>query len=129
MSDQVRHRTVIDDKEFDLRVWLGQNGHASHVMGTSEVTLSAEKSFTPYTIDPQGDTRTLSYRIKRLALVDAQGHQQILYTNRIHWMFAMALPVISLIKSLMLNHRLHGKELWCTVSSLWGELARTSFKR
>lgn len=123
-SNQVRHKTVIDEREFDLKAWLGQNGDASQFMGTSEVKLYAEKSFTPHLIDTKGDTRTLSYRIKRLSLVDTQGREQTLYAGRTHWIFAMALPVISLVKSLMVNHRLHGKELWRTVRTLWSELVQ-----
>jgi glycosyltransferase involved in cell wall biosynthesis len=122
--NQVRHRAIIEEREFDLRAWLGQNGAASPVMGTSEVKLYAEKSFTPHLIDTKGDTRTLSYRIKRLSLIDTQGRERILYAGRIHWLFAIALPLISLVKSLIVNHRLCGKELWRTARNLWGELVQ-----
>jgi hypothetical protein len=113
---------VIDEREFGLRAWLGQNGAASQSLETSEIQLYAEKSFIPHLIDARGDTRTLSYRIKKLALVDTQGRQRIIYAGRIHWLFVMALPVISLVKSIVVNHRLYGKELWQTVRNLWGEL-------
>ena len=127
-SNQVRHRTVIDAREFDLRAWLGQNGDASHLIGTPEVKLYAEKSFTPHLINAKGDTRTLSYRIKRLSLVDTQGREQTLYAGRTHWMFAMALPLISLVKSLMVNHRLHVKELWRSIRNQWGELVQIPYR-
>jgi Glycosyl transferase family 2 len=127
-SNEVRYRAVIDEREFDLRAWLGQNGDASQLMGTSEVKLYAEKAFTPHLIDTKGDTRTLSYRIKRLSLVDTQGREQILYAGRTHWIFAMALPVISLVKSLMINHRLQAKELWRTVWHLWGEVVHIPYR-
>jgi hypothetical protein len=122
--NQVRHRAVIDQREFDLRAWLGQIGTASQSMETSEVKLYAEKSFTPHLIDTKGDTRTLAYRIKRLSLVDTQGRKRILYAGRTHWLFALALPLISLVKSLIVNHRLYGKELWRTAWNLWGELVQ-----
>ena len=121
-SNQVRHTAVIDEREFDLRAWLDQNGSVSQSMETSEVKLYAEKSFTPHLIDTKGDTRTLSYRIKRLSLVDTQGRERILYAGRTHWLFVLALPLISLVKSLVVNHRLYGKELWRTARNLWGEL-------
>jgi len=123
-GNQVLHRTVIDGREFALRAWLGRNGAASQLLETSEVKLSAEKSFIPHLIDTKGDTRTLSYRIKKLALVDTRGRQSILYASRIHWLFAVALPMISLAKSLGVNHRLYGKELWQIARNLWGELIR-----
>jgi Glycosyl transferase family 2 len=123
-GNHVVHKTVIDEREFALRAWLGQNGAASQSLETSEIKLYAEKSFIPHLIDARGDTRTLSYRIKKLALVDTQGRQRIIYAGRIHWLFAMALPVISLVKSMVVNHRLCGKELWQTVRNLWGELVQ-----
>jgi hypothetical protein len=121
-GNQVLYRTVIDGREFALRVWLGQNGAASQSTETAEVKVYAEKSFIPHFIGTKGDTRTLSYRIKKLALVDTRGRERIFYAGRIHWLFAMALPVISLVKSLGINHRLYGKELWRTARHLWGEL-------
>jgi glycosyltransferase involved in cell wall biosynthesis len=128
-SHQVRHRTVIDVREFDLRAWLGQGGDGSPSIGSPEVTLSAGKSFTPHSIDTKGDTRTLAYRIKRLSLVDIQGREQTLYAGRTHWMFAMALPFISLLTSLMINHRLQAKELWRSVRYLWGDLVHIPYRR
>jgi glycosyltransferase involved in cell wall biosynthesis len=122
--DQVRHRVVIEEGEFDLRAWVGQNGAAFPWVETSEVKLYAEKSFTPHLIDTRGDTRTLSYRIKRLSLIDTQGRERILYAGRIQWFFAIALPLISLVKSLVVNHRLYGKELWRTARNLWGEVVQ-----
>jgi glycosyltransferase involved in cell wall biosynthesis len=128
-GNQVLHRTVIDEREFALRAWLGQNGAASQAMETSEVKLSAEKSFIPHLIDTKGDTRTLSYRIKKLSLVDTRGRQRILYAGRIHWLFAIALPVISLVKSVVVNHRVYGKELWQTARHLWGDLVQIPLGR
>jgi hypothetical protein len=122
VGNQVLHQTVIDEREFAFRAWLGQNGAVSQSMEASEVKLSATKSFIPHLIDTKGDTRTLSYRIKKLAIVDIRGRKRILYAGRIHWLFAIALPVISLVKSLLINHRLYGKELWQTARNLWGEL-------
>jgi glycosyltransferase involved in cell wall biosynthesis len=123
-GNQLVHRTVIDEREFALRVWLGQNGAASQSMEASGIELCAEKSFIPHLMDTKGDTRALSYRIKKLSLVDARGHEHIVYARRIYWLFAMALPVISLVKSLSINHRLYGKELWQTARHLWGELIK-----
>jgi glycosyltransferase involved in cell wall biosynthesis len=123
-GNRVLHRTIIDEREFALRAWLGQKGAASQSLETSEVKLSAEKSFIPHLIDTKGDTRTLSYRIKKLSLIDARGRERILYASRIHWLFAMALPLISLVKSMAINHRHYGKELWQTVRNLWGDLIK-----
>ena len=122
VDNHVLHSTVIDEREFALRAWLGHNGAASQLTEASEVKVSAEKSFIPHLIDTKGDTRTLSYRIKKLSLIDGGGHEHILYTGRIQWFFATALPVISLVKSIVVNHRLYGKELWQTARRLWGEL-------
>jgi glycosyltransferase involved in cell wall biosynthesis len=128
-GNDVLHKTVIDEREFALRTWLGQNGAASQLLDTSEVNLYAEKSFVPHLIDTKGDTRTLSYRIKKLALVDTRGRQRIIYAGRIHWLFAIALPVISLVKSMVVNHRLYGKELWQTARRLWRDLVDIPFGR
>jgi glycosyltransferase involved in cell wall biosynthesis len=125
-GNQVLHRTVIDGREFALRAWLGQNGAASQSMETAEVKLSAEKSFIPHLIDTRGDTRTLSYRIKKLSLVDGRGREHILYAGRQRWLFSMALPVISLAKCLVVNHRFYGKDFWQTAWNLWGDLIKIS---
>jgi hypothetical protein len=122
VGNHVLHRTVIDEREFAFRTWLGHNGAASQATEASEVKVSAERSFIPHLIDTKGDTRTLSYRIKKLSLMDGRGHEYILYTGRIHWLFAAVLPMISLVKSIVVNHRLYGKELWETARKLWGEL-------
>jgi GT2 family glycosyltransferase len=127
-GNQVLHRTTIDGREFALKAWLDQNGAASQPRETAEVKLSAEKSFIPHLIDTSGDTRTLSYRIRRLSVVDGCGRERILYTGRVHWLFAMALPAISLAKSMVINHRHYAKELWQTAWSLWGDLIKTFFR-
>jgi hypothetical protein len=128
LANQVLQRTVVDGREFSFRAWLGQNGAASQSLMTAEVKLSAEKSFVPHLIDARGDTRTLSYRIKKLSLIDARGGERILYAGRTRWLFAMALPVVSLAKSVMINHRLYGKMLWQTVRNVWGDLIKTPFR-
>jgi hypothetical protein len=117
---QVLHRTVIDEREFVLRVWLGDNGDPDPSLEVPEIKLSSEKSFIPHLIDTKGDTRTLSYRIKKLALIDARGCERVIYASRIHWLFVTALPVISLVKCIRVNRRLHLKELWQTARNLWG---------
>jgi GT2 family glycosyltransferase len=128
VSQQVLQRTIIEGREFALRASLEQNGASSHPMDTSEVKVSAEKSFIPHEIDTRGDTRTLSYRIKKLSLVDAGGRELMLYTGRKHWLFAIALPLISLLKSMAINHGLDGKQFWQTVRNLWGDLLKIPFR-
>jgi glycosyltransferase involved in cell wall biosynthesis len=127
-GNHVLHRAVIDEREFVIRAWLGHNGAASQSMETSEVKLYAEKSFIPHLVDTKGDTRTLSYRIKRLSFIDARGRERIVYARHINWLFAMALPVISLVKSMVVNHRFYRKELWQTARNLWGDLINIPFR-
>ena len=97
-------------------------------METSEVKLYAEKSFIPHLVDKKGDTRTLSYRITKLSFIDVLGRERIVYSSRINWLFAMALPVISLVKSIVVNHRFYYKELWHTARHLWGDLINIPFR-
>jgi hypothetical protein len=128
VGHRVLQRTVIEGREFALRACLGQNGISSHPLESSEIEVSAEKSFIPHEIDTKGDTRTLSYRIKKLSLIDARGRELSLYTGRKHWLFAMGLPLISLVKTVAINHRLYCRELWQTVRNLWGDLIKLPFR-
>jgi hypothetical protein len=88
------------------------------------VKLSAGKSFVPNTIHNNADMRTLSYRVKKLSLINTRGGTLVLYAGRKHWLFAIALPVLSLEKFLVTNHRLWSKEVWQTTRDLWGGLIR-----
>jgi glycosyltransferase involved in cell wall biosynthesis len=127
-GDQVLHRAVIEGREFALTARVGQNGAVSQRMHAAEVKLSTEKSFIPHLINTQGDTRTLAYRIKKLSLADARGREFTLYGGRTYLLFAIALPVISLVKCIVINRRLSGKELWRTARNLWGDLITFPFR-
>jgi hypothetical protein len=126
-DNRVLHRTVIEGREFALKACLGQNGGPSQSMEASEVKLSAEKSFIPHLINTKGDTRPLAYRIKKLSLVNAHGRERILYAGRTRCLFTMALPVISLAKSIDINYRLYARELWQAARSLGGGLIKIPF--
>jgi glycosyltransferase involved in cell wall biosynthesis len=124
LGNQVLHRAVIEAGEFSLTVRLWQNDVLAEPLDTSEVRLYAEKSFIPHLLGTNEDTRTLSYRVTKLSLVDTRGCKLSLFSGRKHWLFAMALPVLSLEKSLVINHRLSYKELWQTTRTLWGDLIK-----
>jgi hypothetical protein len=115
-------RAVIDEREFAFKAWLGQNGAAAQAVEAPEVKLTAERSFVPPLMDTGSATRTLSYRIKRLSLVDSQGRESVLFALRMRWLFTVTLPLISLVKSLHVNQHLHVRELWRTTWHLWSEL-------
>jgi glycosyltransferase involved in cell wall biosynthesis len=124
LGDQVIHREVIEAEHFALTVKLGQDKVLSGTRAASEVKLSAGKSFVPNTIHNNADMRTLSYRVKKLSLINTRGGTLVLYAGRKHWLFAIALPVLSLEKFLVTNHRLWSKEVWQTTRDLWGGLIR-----
>jgi glycosyltransferase involved in cell wall biosynthesis len=127
IGHQVLQRTVVEAGKFSITARLWQNDVSSPPMEASEVKLDAEKSFVPHNIHKNGDTRTLAYYVKKLSLIDGRGRQLTLYAGRKHWLFALALPVISLETSLIVNHRLYGKELWHTTRMLWGGLVKLLF--
>jgi hypothetical protein len=120
----VLQRTVVGAGNFSLTVRLWQDHGLSALREAAEVKVYAENSFVPHGVHANGDTRTLSYRVKKLSLIGAGGRELILFAGPKAWLFALALPVISLAKSLIINHRLYGKELWHTSWNLWRGLIR-----
>jgi glycosyltransferase involved in cell wall biosynthesis len=124
LGNQVVQRTVIEAGKFSITAKLCHDDVLSPPVEASEVKLYAEKSFVPHSIHTNGDTRTLAYRVKKLSLVDARGRERILYTGRKAWLFALALPVISLEKSLVINHCLYSKQLLHTPWNLWRGLVK-----
>jgi hypothetical protein len=128
VGDQVLYKEVIEAEHFSLMVRLGPDDVPPPQTAVSEVKLYAGKSFVPDMIHSNADTRTLSYRVKKLSLIDARGRELTLYAGGRQWIFAMALPMLSLEKALVTNHRLAGKEVWQTTRELWGSLLKLPFR-
>jgi glycosyltransferase involved in cell wall biosynthesis len=129
LDGQVLEATVIRPGRFSLTVPLCRDDVFTSPREASEITLSTEKSFVPDITDTNGDMRTLAYRVKKLSVHDGRGRELIFFAGRKRWLFAFALPFISLEKSLALNHRICSKELWHTTRDLWGDLIKTLANR
>ena len=124
----VLQKAVIDTEEFSLITCLRQEDGSTPSLEILEVKLSAEASFIPSLVGINEDARKLAYCVKKLSLVDRGGDKVSLYAGPKPWLFALALPVLSLGKSLVVNHRVAYTELWQTTRNLWRDLVKLSLK-
>ena len=110
MGDRVLHETIIKQPVFHIKEPLWQDSIPANDGEIVEVGVYADTSFSPqdFGID---DTRALSYRVHKLALVDEQGDEFVLYSERRAWLLRMALSLLVLWKSLLINHAIPYKEL------------------
>ena len=111
MDDQPLHEVVVEGAAFCLKRPLWMKGVPSNGVGRVEVNIDADGAFTPQTFGIKDDTRTLSYRIKKLALIDGQGEELVLYSDRKARLFRLAVPVLVMWKSLLINHDIPYAEL------------------
>lgn len=125
VGDQVLHEAIIEGGEFSLREQIWRNDVLLDRLDTVEATLYADKSFIPQMLGMNDDTRPLSYRVRRLALLDERGRELVLYSDRIPWLLAIALPALFLWKSLLINHCIPYEELWKHGRRLWNYLKRS----
>ena len=70
------------------------------------------------------DTRTLSYRVRKLSLVDERGRELVLYSRRKAWLLLFSLPALFLWKFLLTNHYIPFSELWKNAWNPWGSVKK-----
>jgi hypothetical protein len=83
-----------------------------------EVNIHTDAAFSPQDFGVIGDTRALSYRVRKLALVDEQGDELVLYSDGRAWLLRVALPLVVLWKSLLINRDVPCKELGRDIQQL-----------
>jgi hypothetical protein len=105
------HETTIKDPTFQIKETLWKNGFPAHQAEIIEVNINADAVFSPKDFGVLDDPRVLSYRVRKLALVDEQGDELVLYSNGRAWLFRVALPLIVLWKSLLINREIPREEL------------------
>jgi glycosyltransferase involved in cell wall biosynthesis len=110
MGDRVLHNTIIKQPVFHIKESLWQDSIPTNDGEIVEVSVYADTSFSPRDLGID-DTRALSYRVHHLALVDEQGDEFVLYSERREWLLRMALSLLVLWKSLLINHAIPYKEL------------------
>jgi hypothetical protein len=118
VSDRVQHETSIKAPAFHIKERLGRDSFRAYGGELVEVNIYADTSFSPEDFGVNGDTRALSYRVHKLALVDEQGAEFVLYSRTRAWLFRVALPLLVLWKSLLINHDIPFEELGRDVRQL-----------
>jgi glycosyltransferase involved in cell wall biosynthesis len=111
MDDQLLHEVLVEEAAFCLKRPLWMEKVAPNGAGVAEVNIHAGSAFTPQAFGIKDDTRTLSYRIKKLSLIDGQGEELVLYSDRKAWLFRLAVPMLVMWKSLVINHDIPYAEL------------------
>jgi hypothetical protein len=111
VGDHMLHETITKEAAFCIRERLWGNDLPSNESGIVEVDIYADSSFAPQAFGVNDDTRTLAYQVRRLSLVDGQGGELVLYSDRKARLFRLVLPVLVLWKSLLINHDIPYTEL------------------
>jgi glycosyltransferase involved in cell wall biosynthesis len=124
MGDRVLHDAIIDEAAFCIKEPLWRKDAAANKSGIVEVDIYADHSFAPQAFGINDDTRTLSYHVKELSLLDEQGGELVLYSGRKVWLFQVLLPLLVFWKSLTINHGIPFQELWKDIRRLTGALKR-----
>jgi glycosyltransferase involved in cell wall biosynthesis len=129
VGDRVLHETTIKDPVFQIKAPLWQDGFPAHGAEIIEVNIQTDAAFSPKYFGVSGDTRALSYRVRKLALVDEQGKEFVLYSGAKAWLLRLALPFIVLWKSLLINRKIPCKELGRDIQQLRLLLRSSSLSR
>jgi glycosyltransferase involved in cell wall biosynthesis len=111
ISNRILHEVHITSPVFQLQEHLWKDSLPAFVGEIAEVNICADSSFSPQDFGVMRDTRTISYRIFQLALVDEEGEELVLYSGRRSWLYRVSLPVLVFWKSLLINHAIPYKEL------------------
>jgi glycosyltransferase involved in cell wall biosynthesis len=111
IGDEVLHEATIDEAAFSIKEQLWRNDGQANKSDIIEVEIRADSSFAPQSHGINNDTRTLSYRVKKLSLLDGLGGELVLYSGRKAWLLQVALPLLVLWKSLLINHSIPYEEL------------------
>jgi hypothetical protein len=104
VAGQLRYTTIIKDHVFSIKEPLWEDEIPAQNTEVMEVNIDADAAFSPEAFGVSGDTRILSYRVHKLALVDERGAELVLYSDLRAWLLRLALPVLVSWKSLLVNH-------------------------
>ena len=118
VSNRVLHEVSIKAPAFHLKERLGRDSFPEHEGELREVNINADTSFSPQDFGVSGETRALSYRVHKLALVDEQGAEFVLYSRDRAWLIRVAVATLVLWKSLLINHDIPFEELGRDVRQL-----------
>jgi len=118
-DSQMVYKTAIKKGEFALTERITKNDTLPGGAQSVEVNLLADRPLTQQRYGSDEDSQPGAYRISRLSLFDEQGREVVLYTGRT-WIFLLALPLLVLWKSLLINHRLPPAELRRSRRHLYG---------
>jgi glycosyltransferase involved in cell wall biosynthesis len=111
VGDLTLYEASITTRVFHINALLWKDGLPTHEGGIVEVHLNADTAFSPQDFGVGNDTRALSYRVHKLALVDDRGEELVLYSGHRAWLLLVALPLLVFWKSLWLNHAIPFEEL------------------
>jgi hypothetical protein len=125
VGDQVLHELTINAPAFQIKEPLWKDGFPAQTAEIIEVNIHTDAAFSPQVLGVRGDTRALSYRVRRVALVDDQGDELVLYSDGRAWLLRVVLPFIVLWKSLLINRDIPGQELGRDIQQL--RILRHSF--
>jgi len=124
VGDQVLYETVITEPHFRLRVPLWQYDRLQHGAAALEVNVHAEQSFTPCAVGLNDDPRPASYHCRKLSLVDADGRECVVYSERKAALLLYMLPVVFVWTALRINHSVPYHEMWQQGWKLWQSLKK-----
>jgi glycosyltransferase involved in cell wall biosynthesis len=111
VGDQMLREMAIKDPVFQIKEPLWKDGFPSHQAEIIEVNIQADAAFSPQDFGVIDDPRVLSYRVRKVALVDEQSDEIVLYSDGRAWLFRVALPLMVLWKSLLINREVPRREL------------------
>jgi hypothetical protein len=111
IGDLILHEASITSPVFHIKALLWKDSLPTHEGEIVEVHLNADTAFSPQDFGVSNDTRALSYRVHKLALIDDRGEELVLYSGPRAWLLRVALPLLVLWKSLWLNHAIPFEEL------------------
>jgi hypothetical protein len=106
IGDQMLYETSITDPVFQLKERLWTDNPPAPAGELVELSISADTAFSPQDLGYRDDTRALAYRVQKMALVDEQGEELVLYSGHRAWLLRVALPFLVGWKALCLNHRI-----------------------
>src|SRR5262249_6086105 len=124
VGDQVLYETVITEPHFCLHVPLWKYDSPQHGAATLEVNVHAEQSFTPCAVGLNDDPRPASYHCRKLSLVDADGRECVVYSERKAALLLYMLPVVFIWTALRINHSVPYYEMWQQGWKLWQSLKK-----
>jgi glycosyltransferase involved in cell wall biosynthesis len=112
VGGRVLYKTSVQQGRFALRQRIMEDVTWASGLQRDEVELYAEPPLTAQGSVAARDFQPPFYRVRRLAWCDEQGREVIVFTAGRAWLFAVALPVLFLWKSLLINRSISYQDLW-----------------